>query len=467
MLRARSSILTLLALLAGASPSPAAQSRALVVTTDFISGAFGWLDLDTRTAHNDVSTVHSDATLRWYEGMVYVINRAGADNIQVLDPAADFHTAYQFSVGNGTNPQDIAIASPTKAYVSRYDSPSLLVCNPTTGATIGTISLASFADADGLPEMAHLALVGHRLFVAVQRLDRNAGYSPTAYSLVVAIDTDADTVIDANPALPGIQGITLTYKDPVTTFQYDRNTGRLLIGSCGFFGANDGGIEAIDVNTLSDLGSVVGEDALGGDLGDFELLNATHAYAIVSDASFNSSLVSWNPATHLKLATIASPGGFSLSDCALDDRGELYLANNGFSAPGLYVYRAGVDTLITGPIGTGLPPNQIAFDEARSEVAGVVPSASALAFSSPWPNPARSEVRFTLSLTERSSVCVEAFDLAGRRVSTLAEGPRGAGVSSVSWNLADQAGRHVNPGVYLVRARIGAATVTRRVVVVR
>ncbi len=467
MLRASASVLTLLALLAGASPSTAAQSRALVVTSDFVSGAFSWLDLDTRATHNDVTTVHSDATLRWYEGMVYVINRAGADNIQVLDPASGFHTAYQFSVGNGTNPQDIAMASPTRAYVSRYDSPSLLVCNPSTGAQLGTISLAAFADADGLPEMAHLAIVGHRLFVAVQRLNRNAGYSPTAYSLVVVIDTDVDTVLDVNPALPGVQGITLTYKDPVTTFSYDRNTGRLMIGCVGAFGATDGGIEAIDVNTLTAQGSVIGEGALGGDLGDFEVLSATHAYAIVSDASFNTQLVSWNPTTHLKLTTIASPGGFSLSDCALNDRGELYLANNGFSAPGLYVYRAGIDTLIAGPISTGLPPNQIAFDEARGEVAGVAPRAGALALSNPRPNPAQHDVRFTLSLAERATVHVEAFDLAGRRVSTLADEVRNAGVSSVAWDLADATGRRVDAGVYLVRARISAATVTRRVVVVR
>jgi len=468
MHRALTSLLTCLTLVTAVGPATAAQTRALTVNTDFSSATFSWLDLDTRTPHTDVTTVGYDPALRWYGGLVYVVNRGGPDNIQELDPANGFATVFQFSTGNGTNPQDIAVQTPHKAYVSRYDSQSLLICDPTNGATLGTISLAAFADADGLPEMAHVALVRNRLFVALQRLDRNAGYSPTAFSLVVVVDTEADTVVDCDPATPGVQGITLTYKNPFTTFGYDRAADRLYIGCTGAFGVADGGVEAIDVATLTDLGSVVSEGTLGGDLSDFELWTPTHAYAIVSDASFNTLLVSWNPTTHQFIGTVAAPGGFSLADCAIDDRGELYLANNGFSAPGLYVYRAGIDTLITGPIATGQVPVQISFDEARSDVAGVpAPRVAGAAFSNPWPNPASRSVQFTLTLAEAGAVRVEAFDLSGRRLRTLASGTRGAGVSSVAWDLADDAGRRVAPSVYLIRAEHGGSRQTRRVVVTR
>jgi DNA-binding beta-propeller fold protein YncE len=354
--------------------------------------------------------------------------------------------------------------------VSLYDRQALLVCNPETGATLDTISLAAFADGDHLPEMARLALIGNHLFVAVQRLDRLNGYAPTAYSLVIVIDTETNTVLDVDPSTPGTQGITLTAKNPVTTFSYVPESGRLLIGCAGKFLQNDGGIEAIDVNTLQSLGLISTEAQLGGDIGDLEWYSPTHSYAIVSNASFDASLVSFNPATGDRLGTVRSPGGFSLPDCAIDDRGEIYVADNGFTSAGLYVYRAGTDALIAGPLDTGLPPNQIAFDQARDEVAGVTdPRAGApslaLEFSPPWPNPARSRVTFDLRLPTGGRASVEVFDLAGRRVATLADGVRPGGTWRLEWRPVAERGGRLDPGVYLVRAKVGLEMCVRRVVV--
>ena len=137
---------------------------------------------------------------RCYRGLLYVVNRYGYDNIQVIDPAQGYATVRQFSVGNGTNPQDIAFASPTKAYVSRLGSPDLLIVDPSTGASLGVVPLAAWADADGNPEAAHLAVVGDLLFVALERL---ANFVPADTGLVVVVDMRADTVYDADPAGPG------------------------------------------------------------------------------------------------------------------------------------------------------------------------------------------------------------------------------------------------------------------------
>ena len=58
---------------------------------------------------------------------------------------------------------------------------------------------------------------------------------------------------------------------------------------------------------------------------------------------------------------------------------------------------------------------------------------------------------------------VEVFDLGGRRVAELWDGPAPAGISRIEWRpTSDLAG-----GVYLVRARIGAEELVRRVVRVR
>ena len=77
----------------------------------------------------------------------------------------------------------------------------------------------------------------------------------------------------------------------------------------------------------------------------------------MSDASFNAVLESWNPTSGAAIATVHSPGGFSIPDAELDDRDELYVCDNSFTSPGIWVFDAGPDAPIIGPIDTGLPPD--------------------------------------------------------------------------------------------------------------
>lgn len=451
--------------LLAASTVHAADTRGFVLTTDFSTGSLSVVDLASRAVSQDVAGVFSDAVARWDHGLLFVVNRLGQDNIQVIDPGAGYATIQQFSVGNGTNPQDIAFTSPTRAYVSRLGSPDLLIVNPTTGAPLGSISLAAFADADGNPEPARMIRVGRYLYVALQRL---AGFSATDTSLVAIVDTQADTVVDAAPAVPGRQAIVLARTNPVTTFSLDADAHRLLIGCAGHYGVLDGGIVEIPLDTPSPVTDVVvSEAALGGDIGDIAWNGPDHSYAIVSDASFNTLLISWSAVTHAKLATLFAPGGFVLPDCELNDRGELYVCDNDFGAPGLFVYRAGADTLIAGPLDTGLPPAQVVFDHATATAGVTTEIPRTLALSVPAPNPVRSRASFTLTLAAAGKSDVAVFDPAGRRIRTLVRGELPAGVHRLSWNLADEAGYRVGSGVYLVRAQSAGESMVRRVLVVR
>jgi hypothetical protein len=311
--------------------------------------------------------------------------------------------------------------------------------------------------------------VGNLLFVAIQRLDRLNGYVPSGPGLVAVVNTLTNTLIDVDPAAPGTQAITLTTSNPVTDFVHVPGTNQLWIGCAGEFGSNDGGIEAIDTATLHDAGVVSTEAQLGGDIGDVEWYSASHSYAIVSDASYNSSLVSFDPATGAKLGTVRSPGGFSLPDCALDDRGELLVADNGFATAGLYLYSAGTDALIAGPLNCGLPPASIAFDVTNA-IAGVTPPAAGyatLSLSPPMPNPARASVTLGVHLAQAGPLDVGVFDLAGRRVATLASGEHQAGDSTLRWSLEDDGGRRVRAGLYLAIARVNGASSAARIAVVR
>jgi len=401
-----------------ASPVLGAPSRAYVITTDFATGGMSALNASTYAATNDVAAAHSDARVRWFQDQVYVINRLGADNIHILNGTTYAHV-FQFSTGNGSNPADIALVSPSKAYITRYELSALLVANPQTGATITTISLASFADADGIPEMDHMALWGPWLFVSVQRLNRNAGFTPTDRSEVVVIDTRTNQVVDLDSGLPGVQGITLAAKNPVTAFALDREGRRLLIGCAGAYGALDGAIVAIDPETHQSLGAVATETALGGEISDVEWYSATRSFAIVSDLSFNTKLIRWNPTTGAATGTIFNPGGFSLPDCAVDGTGRLWLCHNDFTNPGVRVYSCDTDALLSGPISTGLPPYQIAFDVLRPEVG--VPVATQDPELSAWPNPSRDRIRLALGSGPRDIARIAIFDPAGRRVRNLRE----------------------------------------------
>ena len=467
-------VVALVVVLAPVPPARAAATKGYVLTTDYTSGTLGVVDLGTRAITRDVAVVSGDPFARCYRGLIYVVNRYGYDNIQVIDPAQGYSTVRQFSVGNGTNPQDIAFASPAKAYVSRLGSPDLLVVDPSTGATLGAIPLGAWADGDGNPEAAHLAVAGDLLFVALGRL---ANFVPADTGLVVVVDMRADTVYDADPLTPGTQVVRLRGLNPGTEFAVLPGAGplqdsHLYIGCSGRWGAWDGGVEDLVVPpqdgppaAIRSAGFAITEAALGGDVLDVVADGDGHPYAIVSDAAGNTSLVSWDPGTGTRLATLYAPGGYSLSDAALDGRGGLYVCRSDFAAPGLLVYEAGSDHLLAGPLATGLPPVQIVF--GRDSV--VAPAAGAggpvVELGHPEPNPARAHSRMELTLAEPGPVRVEILDLAGRRVRSLADGPCAAGATPLDWDLADRSGRRVAAGIYFVRATAQGAAVTRRLVV--
>src|SRR5207244_2714716 len=130
---------------------------------------------------------------------VYVVNRFLGDNLQVLDPAHGLATLLQCSTGPGSNPHDVAVLAPDKAYVTRYDAKELWVVDPSAASCAGflraTVDLSPWGDADGLPEMDQTALVGDRLFVSLERLDRTRRFAPAGRSRLVVLDTASDAVV--------------------------------------------------------------------------------------------------------------------------------------------------------------------------------------------------------------------------------------------------------------------------------
>lgn len=462
----RSAASAALSLLLASGTAAALDSRAFVTTTDYTTGQLRRVDLDGPTVMPGAAGVCADTRLRWHGGRLWVIGRLGCDNLQVVDPAT-LTTVHQFSTGNGSNPYDVAFAN-GHVYVACYGLASILILDPDTGAGLGSISLSEFADSDGIPEADHMELYGPWLFVSCERLDRNHNFQPNNPALVAVVDTRADTVFDADPTLPGKQAIPLTGRNPVTPFVLDPTSGRFLLGCAGRYQALDGGIEWIDPVQMKSLGYAITESALGGDVNAIAFSQPTRSYAIVSDVvSFNTSLVSFNAATGARIGTLLDTGEFSLSDIALDDRGELWAANLSFTTPGLYAWRAGPDTLIAGPLATGLPPSQITFDRATGEVSVAGGPIPGFHLSAPRPNPARSVARFTIGAAPGTPIEATIHDVAGRCVRRLGAATAAGQPTQWTWDLASDRGTPVAAGVYFVRVRAGAALRTRAVIVSR
>ncbi|MBM3280007.1 MAG: hypothetical protein FJY95_18320 [Candidatus Handelsmanbacteria bacterium] len=437
----------------------AAQSPLVVLTSDFQTGSLALLEAGGGAPRTDLLTIHSDAVARYHDGRVYVINRLGQDNILVLDPAAPADPLLQFSVGNGSNPQDLEFASQRKAYVSRHNSASLLLVDPRSGDSLGEIDLSAFADADGLPEPAEMALVGDRLYVACQRLDRNAGWV-ASQSVLAVIDINTDQLVDWDSGQEGVQGLALQIDNPGNLIGMG---GKLYVGQTGQYGVADGGVEMVDLASGRSEGLVLGESELGGDLTSFALVSAAKGYAVVSAPDFSNSVRPLDLATGKAGPALAGHSGGYTPDLEVDG-GRLVVADQGtFSDPGsagLLLYDTATDALLAGPIAVGLPPVNIAVlgegqTTAVSEERGSLPAQTYLGAA--YPNPFNASTLIPLAVgAEAATLDLTIYDALGRRVRLLSGGRLAAGSHAFHWDGRDDKGQAMGSGPYMVELRMGA-----------
>jgi hypothetical protein len=77
------------------------------------------------------------------------------------------------------------------------------------------------------------------------------------------------------------------------------------------------------------------------------------------------------------------------------------------------------------------------------------------------PNPFRDAVEVRWALGRNSTMRLDAYDVTGRLVTTIASGPRDAGEHAATWSGRDADGRRVAPGVYFLRLTGGRNLETR------
>ncbi len=101
------------------------------------------------------------------------------------------------------------------------------------------------------------------------------------------------------------------------------------------------------------------------------------------------------------------------------------------------------------------------------ELAVTLPPAFATRLLEPHPNPFNPTVTLAFTLAAPGRVRLEVFDLAGRRIATLANGHFEAGKQALSWNGRDGAGNPQASGVYFVRLAATGYTETKRLILLR
>jgi hypothetical protein len=323
------------------------------------AGNMGLYSISDTVAYTNLLSIWTDNDIRTNDGAIYVLERSGKDNLlKISGSIIEASTVvYEKNIGAAVNIQDIALVSPTKAYVTQYASANVAIVDPQTGLRLSrTIDLSAFDtyagtdSADVLPYMGKELYYNGKVYIACQRLKAPAGgYIQAAdTSKIVVVNATTDSVAKA---------INLIYKNPQ---ELSICNGKLYVGSVGIWGTNDAGIEAIDLTPDTNLGSVVGESAFPGDVASIIVVSETKGYAVISTPSFTTELHSFNPQTKSagpKIAGIDAP----CSGHMAFDGTYVYVGDRSITNPGIVV----IDPVTDAKIGTtrniGLPPNSLAL----------------------------------------------------------------------------------------------------------
>ena len=429
---------------------------------EFSAGSFSVMEMGEPWAHEDnLLSVCPDATARMYEDLIYVVGRAGCDYILVLDPNDDFSVVRQFSTGAGSNPQDICFVSPTRAFVTRYDTAELWEVDPQTGERTDTIDLSALADGDGWPEMMGMAIYENRLYVSLQRLDRDYGWTPVFPSYLAVIDLATNTLVDQDTNLPGLQGAELLATNPSTLLLQDPLSQRIYVGETGSYGVQDGGIEAFDPATGQSLGFVVTEAELGGDLNVWTSADMMRGFAVVLSPSYTTDIVAFDWRTGTSLGSVTSSNEYAYVHLAVDPSyRELYVADANYTQPGIRVFDSETFAPLSGLINIGLYPRWILPMHGPASDAGPDPDdelsvrggGDSPGILEAWPQPAWGSVKLAFTGLGTETVDLSILDAEGRLVRTVAHDLSGPTRHVLCWDGRRSSGAPVPGGAYFVRA---------------
>lgn len=192
-------------------PGPIHPRKVLVTSTDFSTGALGWIDPQSKQVHPDLVLAHTDTAITHSRDHAFLINRMGSDSIKMLRQDDALTVLGEFSVqGEGStsaNPHDLFVDDRGYLHLSFLGRDHLKVYDtsyPQAPKLVRKVDLSAFSDADGLPEASAIIPCGEVYFVEVQRLDRKAKWAPVDSTYLVPVHVPTGALYDFDGSNDGI-----------------------------------------------------------------------------------------------------------------------------------------------------------------------------------------------------------------------------------------------------------------------
>lgn len=276
-------------------------SSTYVFATDYASSGQLYLATltndGTKLINSGVTLLGSSAIIRSFDGLIFVLHdgfsTVSTDNVQIIDPADNFNTIAQYSVGNGTNPHDIAVSG-SRAFIALYNPPAdpenldshgrmanVIEMDLTSGNIVHRWSFHDFLNDDGdrNGNAEKLLLVDNILYVALQDLSANT-FAANSNGLIGMIDVNTAEVLGAIPLVGrNPVGMSIT-TDKTTMYIANMATYNFALGDFDLTPLY-GGIEVVDAHNKISLGLLADEN-LGGYV-ERVVSDASHVYAVLSE----------------------------------------------------------------------------------------------------------------------------------------------------------------------------------------
>ncbi len=84
-----------------------------------------------------------------------------------------------------------------------------------------------------------------------------------------------------------------------------------------------------------------------------------------------------------------------------------------------------------------------------------------------YPNPANPSTTVKFGLPSKSNVRLQVFDVLGRRVAVLADGPMEAGYHEILWDGRNESGGYVSSGIYFYKLQSGEFTSVKKMIILK
>ena len=204
------------------------------------------------------------------------------------------------------------------------------------------ISLAEYADADGLPEASFMLGLGNHTYVAIQNLE---DWAPSRTGRILVVENDTDTLLEA---------IELNSPNPFSPLVRVDDS-RFVVGCVGDFSGTSGGIELVTATPGSTSLMVASAEQLGGVPTDFAMQDNNCGFALVNTPDWqngirrfclDSGAGDW----------LVEPGVHTIVSLFMVDPETLVFADATYGESGLRFVDLAGEPVVSALLTMGLPP---------------------------------------------------------------------------------------------------------------